>query len=125
MITTYANPSLALAIVAMELLNHLYMSGAVPTILICRSGTGTLPFSAIFNVLLFVVFFGHLPVEVSDIDSAGQAAGMVALVYGILLGQKSVTNLEELGHLLPEVMYVFLLVFTMIMAKLMGDQIGG
>jgi len=62
---------------------------------------------------------------VSDIDSAGQAAGMVALVYGILLGQKSVTNLEELGHLLPEVMYVFLLVFTMIMAKLMGDQIGG
>ena len=59
MITTYANPSLALAIVAMELLNHLYMSGAVPSILICRSGTGTLPFSAIFNVLLFVVFFGQ------------------------------------------------------------------
>ena len=61
----------------------------------------------------------------SDIDSAAQAAGMVALVYGILLGQKSVTNLEELGHLLPEVMYVFLLVLTMVMAKLMGDQLGG
>ena len=66
-----------------------------------------------------------IPLEVTDQDSAASAAGATAIIYAILQGQKTVETLEEFGHILPEMIYVFLLVFSMFMGKMIGDGLTG
>ncbi|KAI0217701.1 hypothetical protein LSAT2_030552 [Lamellibrachia satsuma] len=123
MISALLGPGLVLALVSMEMLNHLYMSGAIPQFLDCD--TGKLPFSIIFNFMLYVMFENYLPVEVNDLDTAASAAWTTAVMYAIVQGQKTVGTLEEFGHVLPEMVYVFLLTMARPGPARPGPQVSG
>ncbi|KAI0217700.1 hypothetical protein LSAT2_030551 [Lamellibrachia satsuma] len=114
-------PELMVAVLCMELLNFVYAQNAMPDAL--KTTTGKFPFSLFFDVLLYFMYIEYLGVRVGDSRGVAHVAWPLAAFYALVQGEQTATNFEGIGRLMPDLLYVFLLVLVMFVGKHLGAVI--